>query len=104
MTTMEVTLPKDYIFSLIEKKGMSKSEFASQMGVARQNLDAMLESKKKDINMVIKMSEIFEMPLLEFLRIPTEKPSIYGVLYVNGAPVIVNNKQDIEDIMKKVSE
>ena len=37
---MEVLLTKEYITRLIEKKGMSKAEFAKQMGIVRQNLDA----------------------------------------------------------------
>ena len=96
---MEVILTKEYITELIEKKGLSKAEFAKRMGIVRQNLDAMLESKKKDINTVIKMSEILDVPLMEFLGFQTER-SVYGCLYVNGKPVLVNSKEEIEELMK----
>ena len=64
---MEVLLTKDYILRLLEKKGMSKSDFAKSMGYKRQNVDTMLESKKKDINTIIKIAEVLDMPLEEFL-------------------------------------
>ncbi len=96
---MEVLLTKEYITGLISAKGMSKAEFASRMGIVRQNLDAMLESKKKDINTVVKMSEVLGIPLLEFIGMQQHTDSIYGVLYVNGKPVIVNNREEIEALL-----
>ena len=96
---MEVDLNKQYILSLLEKKGISKADFATRMGIARQNLDAMLESKKKDINAVIKMSEILQIPFMEFIGLQPEEKSIYGVLYVNGKPIIVNNREQIEKLL-----
>ena len=97
---MEVNLSKERIYELISLKGMSKADFAKRLGYERNNLDAYLNSKKKDINLVIKMAEALEMPLMEFLGIEPERSSIYGCLYVNGMPVIVNNKQDIEKVLK----
>jgi transcriptional regulator with XRE-family HTH domain len=103
---MEVLLTKEYITGLIEKKGMSKAEFAKQMGVARQNLDAMLESRKKDINTVIKMAEVLEMPLEEFLYGKKEDAGVRvnGFLKVNGSIVEVSSKADLERIMAELEE
>ena len=97
---MEVLLTKEYITGLIAKKGMSKSEFAERMGYKRQNLDAMLDSQKKDINTVVKMSEVLGIPLLEFIGMQQPTDTIYGVIYVNGKPNIVNNREEIEEILK----
>ena len=99
---MEVLLTKDYITGLIMAKGMSKAEFASKMGIVRQNLDAMLESKKKDINVVVKMAEVLEMPLLEFIGMQPKGKEIHGVLYVNNDPVIVKNREAIESLLKEL--
>ena len=101
---MEVLLTKDYITGLIAAKGMSKAEFASKMGIVRQNLDAMLDSKKKDINVVVKMAEVLDMPLLEFIGMQPKGNDIYGVLYVNSKPVIVNNRKEIDDLLKSLDK
>ena len=99
---MEVLLTKEYVTGLIAAKGMSKSEFAEKMGYKRQNLDAMLESQKKDINTVVKMSEVLEIPLLEFIGLQQHDNSIYGVLYVNGKPNIINNRDDVEKLLEEL--
>lgn len=103
---MEVLLTKEYITGLIEKKGMSKAEFAKQMGYQRQNLDAMLESKKKDINTVIKMAEVLKMPLEEFLYGKKEDAGVRvnGFLKVNGSIVEVSSKADLERIMAEIEK
>ena len=64
---MEVFLTPEYIREQIARKGMSKAEFASKMGIARQNLDSLLDSKKKDINTIIKMAEVLDIPFLNFI-------------------------------------
>ena len=95
-------MTKEYITSLIEKKGMSKAEFAKQMGVQRQNLDALLESKKKDINTVIKMSDVLGMPLNEFLYGKTTDVS--GFLKVNGTVREITKKEEIEAVLREIEE
>ena len=99
---MEVLLSKEYITGLIDKKGMSKAEFAKQMGVARQNLDALLESKKKDINTVIRMAEVLGMPLNEFLYGRTT--DVRGFLKFNGKIKEIQKKEDILDVLKEIEE
>ena len=74
---------------------MSKAEFASRMGIARQNLDSLLDSKKKDINTVIKMSEILEIPFLRFIGMEEKKTDIHGCLFVDGDPVVVKSKEEL---------
>lgn len=98
---MEVLLTKEYITGLLEQKGISKVEFASRMGVVRQNLDAMLESKKKDINTVIKMAEVLNIPFTEFIGM--EKGSnVTGFLKINGEIVEIACKEDLEKVLEKI--
>ena len=99
---MEVLLPREYIVEQIIRKGMSKAEFAARMGTARQNLDSLLDSKKKDINTVIKMSEILEIPFLEFIGMEEKKTDIHGCIYINGKPVLVSSKEDIEKVLNEI--
>ena len=101
---MEVLLTRKYITGLISAKGMTKSEFAEKMGYKRQNLDAMLDSQKKDINTVVRMAEVLDIPLLEFIGMQQQTDTIYGVLYVDSKPVIVNNRKEVEEVLKKIPE
>ena len=83
---------------------MSKADFAKKLGFERNNLDAYLNAKKKDINLVIKMAEALDMPLTEFLGMQTKESSIYGCLYVDGKPFLVRNEDEVQkvlDIYKK---
>ena len=99
---MEVLLTKDYILEQVARKGMSKAEFSSRMGIARQNLDALLDSKKKDINTIIKMSEVLEVPFLDFIGLRPKETDIHGCIYINGKPVLVNSKEDLEKVLGEI--
>lgn len=102
---MEVVLTKEYILGLIESRRMSKAEFAKQMGYQRQNLDAMLESKKKDINTVIKMAEVLGMSLDEFLYGKNNAGvRVSGFLKVNDSIIEVTNKADLERIVSEIEK
>ena len=94
---MEVNLTKERITELIAQKGITKAEFAKRLGYERNNLDAYLNAKKKDINLVIKMAEALDLNLYDLLGLdePGTK-DVYGCLYVKGMPVLVNSKADIE--------
>ena len=102
---MEVLLSKEYITGLLTKKGMSKAVFASKMGIVRQNLDAMLDSKKKDINTVIKMAEVLEMPLMEFIGMQSsEGVKISGFVKVNDTVKEISSKKDVEDLLDYINQ
>ena len=103
---MEILLSKEYILGLIESRRMSKAEFAKQMGYQRQNLDAMLESKKKDINTVIKMAEVLGMSLEEFLYGKKDNAGVRvnGFLKVNDNIVEVTNRADLERIVSEIEK
>ena len=99
---MEVLLTRDYILERVARKGMSKAEFSSRMGIARQNLDSLLDSKKKDINTIIKMSEVLDIPFLDFIGLQPKETDIHGCIYINGKPVLVNSREDIENLLKEI--
>ena len=100
---MEVNLTKERITELIAQKGMSKAEFAKRLGYERNNLDAYLNAKKKDINLVIKMAEALDLNLYEFLGLNTPgTKDIYGCLYVKGMPVLVNSREELLDLVKNI--
>ena len=100
---MEVLLSKDYILGLVEQRGMSKAEFAKQMGIVRQNLDAMLESKKKDINTVIRMAEILGLSLDEFLY-GKQTVKINGFVSVDETIYTISQKEDLQKVLADIEK
>ena len=100
---MEVNLTKERITELIAQKGITKAEFAKRLGYERNNLDAYLNAKKKDINLVIKMAEALDLNLYDLLGLKEPgNRDVYGCLYVKGMPVLVNSKEDIEKVLKEL--
>ena len=98
---MEVNLTKERITDLINQKGITKAEFAKRLGFERNNLDAYLNAKKKDINLVIKMAEALDLNLYDLLGL--NEPGtrdVYGCLYVKGMPVLVNSKEELLELVK----
>ncbi len=100
---MEILLSKDYILGLVEQRGMSKAEFAKQMGIVRQNLDAMLESKKKDINTVIRMAEILGLSLDEFLY-GKQTVKINGFVSVDDTIYTISQKDDLQRVLAEIEK
>lgn len=99
---MDVNLSKERITDLINQSGMTKVEFAKRLGFERNNLDAYLNSKKKDINLVIKMADALGMDLYEFLGVKEPEKDVYGCLYVKGMPILVNCKEDVEKVLMSI--
>ena len=102
---MEVNLSKERITELINQKGMSKAEFAKRLGYERNNLDAYLSAKKKDINLVIKMAEALDLNLYDFLGL--NEPGtreVYGCLYVKGIPVLVNSREELLELVRALNK
>lgn len=97
---MEVLLSKDYILGLVEQRGMSKAEFAKQMGIVRQNLDAMLESKKKDINTVIRMAEVLGLSLDEFLY-GKQTVKINGFVCIEDVMFVIKSRADLMKVLEE---
>ena len=93
---MEVNITKEKVEQMLKQKGISKAEFATQMGVHRQNLDALLKSQKKDINTIIKMAEILEVPFDVFCGFTdASDPQPQGIIKFHGHYYDINSKEDV---------
>lgn len=101
---MEVNLSKERVLELVERKGISKAEFARMLGYDRKNLDTYLSAKNKSINLVIKIAEALDLSLYELLDMQEPEKEIYGCLYVKGIPTLVNNKDEIQAILQGLSK
>lgn len=95
LSYMEVLLTKEYVYSLLEKKKISKADFARSIGLSsRTNLDALLDAKKKDINSVIKMAEALGMSLQQFIGFEPSPFRIHGFVKVGGYLREITTEED----------
>lgn len=102
---MEVDINKERVLGFLKEKGMSKVEFANKMGILRQNLDALLESKKKDINVVIKMAEVLEIPFDEFVgMVERRKPQPEGIIKYKDKYWDIKTKEDLELLLNQIAD
>lgn len=102
---MDVILTKERIKELIAQKGLTFSQFANELGLKKQNLNACLETQKKDINLVIRMADVLGMSLYDFIGIPEPgEKEVYGCLYVKGKPVLVNSKEEIIELLRRLDD
>jgi transcriptional regulator with XRE-family HTH domain len=101
---MEVDINKERVLGFLKEKGMSKVEFANRMGILRQNLDALLESKKKDINVVIKMAEVLDIPFEEFAgMVERSKPQPEGIIKYKDEYWEIKSKEDLEHLLGAIN-
>ena len=90
---------------MLKQKGISKAEFATQMGVQRQNLDALLKSQKKDINTIIKMAEILEVPFDVFCGFTdASDPQPQGIIKYKDHFYDIKTKQDLVNLLSVVQQ
>ncbi len=90
------------IKELCKEKHITMAEIAERIGINPITLSQSLNGNPT-LNRLTEVANALGVDVSELFEHPVDK-SLHGVLYVNGAPVIVNNKQDIEDILRKVSE
>ena len=90
------------IKELCREKHITMTEIASKIGIHPITLSQSLNgnptlSRLQEVAdaLGVDVAELFEQP---------ERESMYGCIYVNGSPVIVNNRGEIEALLKKSSE
>lgn len=97
------TYIEQHAVEILNEKGISKAQFAKAMDVIPQNFNKLVGTK--NVVTLTKIADYLEIPLQVLLFGNDEKePNIHGVLYVNGSPVIVNSREEIEALLKKTSE
>lgn len=100
---MEVSITKEKVEQLLRLKGISKAEFATKLGVQKQNLDALLKSQKKDINTIIKMAEVLNVPFEVFIGLKNDdEPQPQGIVKYKGQYYEINSKKDVENLLSLI--
>lgn len=90
------------IKELCKEKHITMAEIAAKIGINPITLSQSLNgnptlSRLQEVASAlgVNVSELFEQPI---------KESMYGCIYVNGSPVIVNNREEIEVLLKNTAK
>ena len=84
---------------MLRNAGMNKAQFSERMGIARQNVLKLFETK--NVLTLIKAANILEVPLstLIYGNDSGDGHAIDGFVEVDGKIHRIRTKQDIEDIL-----
>ena len=87
---------------MLRMRGMSKTEFAERMGVKKQNVNSLFQTK--NIVTLKKAAEVLEMPLELLVSTPDAvEVEINGYLEVNGVMKKIKGKEDLMNIMAEIN-
>ncbi len=90
--------------SLLRRAGISKTEFAEQMGVKKQNVNALFTTK--NIFVLKKAAQVLGVPL-DTLIADAEQPQVVdinGFVDIGGETYRVRGKEDVLRILNRVDE
>ena len=89
--------------NILKERGISKATFTKAFNVLPQNFNKLVGTK--NIVTLTQIAKYLDMPL-DVLLFGEEQQvqDIHGVLYVDNKPVIVENRKQIEELLKKIPE
>ena len=87
------------IEQILQEKRITKSAFADMLGIKKQNVNTILETRNLD-----KIQEIADILGVDYLDLITDKeeeqkPNLNGYIEYNGEIYKIANKKDIEDLL-----
>ena len=89
------------IEEILKERGISKTQFADMMGVAKQNVNLLLQT-----NNTQKMEKIAEVLGVKFteLFVTDEQPQeeLNGFVEYKGEVYRIKTKKDLEDLLKQI--
>lgn len=83
--------------TLLKNAGLTKARFSEKMGVARQNVQKVFETK--NVFTLLKAAGILGTTLNILIYGPRKNPAIDGFIEVNGIVHRIKNRKDIEDLL-----
>lgn len=87
---------------MLRVKGLSKTDFAERMGVKKQNVNALFQTK--NILTIKKAAEVLEMPLELLVSTPeSTEVEINGFLEINGEMRKIKGKDDLIEVLSEVN-
>lgn len=99
LLTLDKTYFEENAPELLNNAGLNKAKFAEQMGVARQNIQKVFETK--NVFTLIKAAEVLGVSLNHLILgdIQSEN-SVNGYVEVNGTIHKVQSKQDLLNLIE----
>jgi DNA-binding Xre family transcriptional regulator len=89
---------EEHAVEMLNAVGMSKADFAKAVGVAPQNL-AKLFSTKNALTLA-KVSTVLNVSLHRLVYgIESSNKDIHGCIYVDGSPMLINSRNDLEELI-----
>lgn len=85
---------------LLKEAGLNKAKFSELMGIARQNVQKVFETK--NVFTLMKAAEVLGISLQTIIYGTTETPTIDGFIEINGTVFRIKDKKDIEDILTRL--
>lgn len=87
---------------LLKQAGLTKAGFAGRMGVARQNVQKVFETK--NVFTLMRVARILNVPLTVLIYGRESEYSIDGFVEVNGTTYRLRSRKDIVALMSKIGE
>ena len=89
---------EEHAVEMLNAVGMSKADFAKAVGVAPQN-PAKLFSTKNALTLA-KVSTVLNVSLHHLVYgIESSNKDIHGCIYVDGSPMLINSRNDLEELI-----
>ena len=95
----EQTYFEEHASELLESKGISKAQFAKEMGVVPQNINKLFGTK--NVSTLCRVSSILGIPLDNLIS-GEERQRIQGCVFVDGIANLIKSKDDLEELLKKL--
>ncbi len=87
---------------MLRMKSMSKTEFAERMGVKKQNVNSLFQTK--NIITLKKAAEVLDMPLELLVSTPESvEIEVNGYIEVNGEMKKIKGKEDLMAILTEIN-
>lgn len=87
---------------MLRIKGLSKTEFAERMGVKKQNVNALFQTK--NIITLKKAADVLEIPLELLVSTPeSTEVEINGYLEINGEMRKIKGKEDLVEVLTEIN-
>lgn len=91
------------IKEVAKSKGMTMAQIAEKLNISNITLSQSLNGNPT-LSRLTEVAETLGVDVSELFVQPQKKQGIHGVLYVEGKPIIVNNREDIEMVLKTIKD
>lgn len=85
---------------MLRNAGLTKAKFSEKMGIARQNVQKVFETK--NVFTLMRAAGILNVPLTVLIYGKESEYSIDGFVEVNGTTYRLKSREDIEDLLSRI--